>query len=271
MFARTVRLTSCAAIALVTLCAGAAETCPEQVRVTFFDYDVAPIFNGAGVEFANPPGYLIEWSHKALAFTGCAATARVFTRRPVRRAYQELAHDETDIIANASVSTERLLQGVFPMWKGQVDTRMAYFQAPSSLWVRKDDVTIHWDGTTLRGPAGFKVGTPPGTPAETNARSQGWGTEPGGLGGSNVIDKLLAGRTSVALLSDVTVSALPETKKSLIRSLQPPVMQVYYYSLVNKRFYAKYPGFMAKYWQGLCRAARAQTELPVQKTLPSCR
>lgn len=257
--------------ALCMLPAGAMaqEGCPEQVRVSFLDYDVPPWFNGAGAEFPDPPGHVVVWIQKAIAQTNCPTKLKLL-RRPVKRFYLELEQGTTDIVAMSPATPERLASSAFPLRNGQIDTRLTYLSTETSLWVRKGDQAVQWDGHTLRGPEGFKVGVSSGQSSEALARKQGWGLELG-VNGVNVIDKLLAGRSHVILLPDITVAASPSEKQVLMQRLLPSLEQTLFFSPANKQFHAHYPGFMARYWEALCQISRAEPALPMQKKLPACR
>lgn len=245
------------------------EACPESVRITFLDIAVPPMYNGSGIEFANPPGYLVDWVRSAVAQTGCPVQPEL-VRRPVKRAYQELEHGETDILATVPNTPDRIGQGEFPRFKGEVDERMAYYVTGLSLWARKGDNTVRWDGKTLSGPAGFKVGVVQGSQAETIAQKQGWNLE-GGTNGPNIIEKLLAGRMALAVAPDAVVAGLPDDIEAQLERLTPALVQTYVHSVANKAFYARYPEFMARYWSALCKASRSEKALPEQKRLQACR
>lgn len=246
------------------------EACPESVRITFLDIAVPPLYNGSGIEFANPPGYLVDWVRAAVAQTGCPVQPEL-VRRPVKRAYQELEHGETDILATVPNTPERIAQGEFPRFKGEVDERMAYYVTGLSLWVRKAERhAVRWDGKALSGPAGFKVGVVQGSQAETIAQKLGWNLE-GGINGPNIIEKLLAGRMAVAVAPDAVVAGLPDGQEDQLERLAPALTQTYVHSVANKGFYARYPEFMARYWSALCKASRAEKALPEQKRLQPCR
>lgn len=247
----------------------AQEACPAQVRVSFLDYDVPPWFNGTGAEFADPPGHVVVWIQKAIAHTGCP-TKVVLLRRPVKRFYLELEQGMTDIVAMASATPERLASSAFPMIHGQLNARLTYLSSDTSLWVRQGDRSVQWDGRVLRGPQGFKVGVSSGQGSEALARKRGWNLELG-VNGVSVIDKLLAGRSHVILLPDITVAASPPQEQARMERLLPSLEQTLFFSPANKQFHARYPGFMSRYWDALCQISRAEPDLPMQKKLPPCR
>lgn len=229
--------------------------CPPQVRVSFMDYEVAPWFYGKGDNFPDPPGDLVVWIQQAVAQTGCATAVRLL-RRPVKRFHKELEQGETDFLALSSVTPERLAKEAFPMVRGAPDMRMAYLVSSTSLWVRKGDKSVQWDGHTLRGPVGFKVGVSAGQFSEALARKQGWPVEQA-LNGRNLIDKLLVGRDAAILLPDITVESAPGSQRAQLERLQPSLEQTHFFSPANRAFQARYPAFTARYWQALCQAAHA--------------
>lgn len=253
----------------VTGVVSAKEPCPAKVRVVFFDFAVPPLFNGKGPQFDSPPGHLVEWVRRAVEQTSCAPPLER-SRRPTKRAYQELAYDEVDFVALSAPSPERERQVAFPRFKGQVDRRMAFYVTQTSLWVRKGERNIHWDGKNLTGPPGFKVGVPPGTPMESTSRQRGWEVDVA-VNGPNSLEKLLIGRVPVTLVADVTVYALPGEKEAQLERLEPTLDVSYYYSTPSHAFYAKYPEFVEQYWQALCKLSRTEAALPEQKRLPACR
>ncbi len=246
----------------------AQEPCPERVRITFFDYPLPPLFHGSGMQFEQSPGLLVEWTQKAVQATGCRTRVEL-SRRPARRIHQELTYGQLDIIASWAVTPERLAIAEFPHIKNAVDTRMAYFATDTALWVRRGERSVLWDGMSLKGPPGFKVGVPPGTTMETMARSWGWAVDVG-VNGPNTIEKLLRGRVPVTLISDAAIAAQPKEKRALLERLSPSVDRTLYYSAASKAFYAQYPEFMSRYWRGLCKASRAAPALPEQRQLLAC-
>lgn len=253
---REVALTALSLIlCLVCPAIQAKEGCPPLVRVSFLDYEVPPWFNGKGDGFPDPPGQVVVWVQQAIAQTSCPTKVR-FLRRPVKRFYLELEQGMTDILAMASVTPERLDRVAFPMAHGALDTRMAYLVSSTSLWVRKGDKSVQWDGRTLRGPEGFKVGVSAGQGSEALARKQGWTVELA-LHGRNVIDKLLAGRCAVILLPDITVDAAPQGQRAQMVRLLPSVEQTPFFSPASRDFHARYPAFMAQYWRALCQISHA--------------
>ncbi len=235
----------------------AAQDCPQQVRISFLDYEVAPWFNGSGDGFPEPPGQVVAWIQQALAQTQCPTKVQLL-RRPVKRFHLELEQGMTDILAMSSVTPERLAREAFPLKNGALDTRMAYLVSGTSLWVRKGDKSVQWDGRALRGPEGFKVGVSAGQGSEALAREHGWPVELA-LNGRKVIDKLLAGRSAVILLPDITVEAAAASQQAQMDRLLPSLEQTPFFSPANRGFQARYPVFMARYWQALCQVAHAGT------------
>ncbi len=256
-------------MSVASVSVGAKEPCPAQVRISFPDMAIAPIYNGNGLNFENPPGYLVEWVKKAVAQTACAPQT-VLSRRPFKRGYQELEYGEADLMAVASPTPEHMAIAVFPSYQGQLDPQMAWYRTTLYLWVRKGDTSMQWDGKVLQGPARFKVGVSSGTQHEGIARKHGWEPEVG-PNALRTIDKLLVGRMPVALIPDVTVASVPDAMEAKLERLGPPLENSPIYSAASKQFYAQYPEFVAQYWSALCKASRAEKALPEQKRLPACR
>ena len=243
------RFSVAALLLIVVLEAHAIERCPDSVRITFFDHAVPPFFNGSGDGFSDPPGFFVDWNLKAVNQTGCT-TRVLLSRRPVKRAYVELERDETDIVAVTNLTTEHPVKFAYPEYKGELDTRQTYYVNTTSLWVRKGEDTVHWDGKTLIGPPGFTVGAPRGTTFETIARAHGWNVELG-VNGPSTVKKLLIGRVPVTLVPDAAVNAQPIDKVALLERLQPSLEQTAYFSIDSNTFYAPYTEFMNRYWKDL--------------------
>lgn len=257
-----------AVFALASAAAVAKEPCPDKIRVTFPDHEVTPLFSGQGIEFASSPGLLVDWVRAAVAGTGCPTQIEL-KRRPFKRGFQEIEYAETDILAVVAHNAEREKLLEFPYKNGVVDKRLAYFINRSSFWVRKGENVVHWNGKTLSGPAGFKLGVPRGTTFETQALKNGWEIDVGS-NGPNVLEKLLVGRTPVVLLADITVHAMDDAREALLERLNPSFEQSYYFNASSKAFHTRYPEFMGRYWLALCKVARADKTLPDQKQLPPC-
>lgn len=112
-----------------------------------------------------------------------------------------------------------------------------------SLFTRKGETEVRWDGHQLQGPAGFKVGLARALAPKLFAERMGWSVETG-LSNINVLNMLLAGRTPVAILPSCAVNILPPGRRGQLEKLGPPLIGVWYYALASKPFYTKYPDFM---------------------------
>lgn len=247
----------------------AAESCPAVVRVAFFDFSVPPLIYGAGHHFEKTPGYLIDWVRAGLAQGDCAPKVEL-RRRPGRRAMQELIDGDIDLIASAAVLEERMSIGVFPMHKGKVDARLSFYGDDTSLWKRRDVQGVRWDGVTLTGPPGFRVGIAPATNNELYARRYGWPMDIG-RNGPATVEQLLQGRFPVALLSDATVTSFSRAQLDQLVKLQPAINRSLYFSMANKDFHARHPDFVQRHWRGMCLAARANPLGIGQDGMAPCR
>lgn len=245
-----------------------AERCPEEVKVTYPDFAVPPFINGSGLSFAEQPGRVVDWVRQALAQTGCPVKP-VFSRRPMKRGFLEVVQNQTDLLIPATPSAEQIKQVVFPTKHGEIDRRLAFTGLEVSLWVRKGERTVHWDGKSLQGPDGFKVDVPAASAGLSMASNPGWNVEVS-TNSLTSVEKLLAGRVPVALVADAVIQSLPDDKRGLLEKLKPGIGITYFYSAPSIRFYARYPDFMAKYWQALCEISHADKTVSGQDNLPAC-
>lgn len=244
-----------------------AEKCPDQVRVTFPDLAVPPFINGKGLSFSDSPGVLVDWVREAVARTGCPATIHI-NRRPKMRAYVELDNGQVDIlIPVARGSGGRSSHLVFPSDNCQNDQCMALRGLNFSLWVRKGDRSIQWNGKDLTGPARFRVGTAAGSVSQLIIVERGWLPEPA-RDSINSIEKLIAGRVAVILIADIVVHGIPEDRRLLIEKLKPGLETVNFYSGASRNFYARYPVFMKKYWEALQEIASVDSTQITTSDIP---
>lgn len=263
----------CKAVTLCGVCAfscgiGAKEACPDKVRVAFPDFAAPPFLNGDGPEFQNPPGYFVDWTKQAMETSGCPIQL-VLQRQPYRRSYAESKRDSVDFIGVAPYQSEREVLLQFPLFEDKPNTHLMFYRSQLSLWVRKDDNTIFWDGAKLIGPPGFKVGAPGGAGIEMIAKKNGWEVEYT-LNGPNAVENLLNNRISVIGVTDLVVNGLPQIKRDAMRQLMPKVDDRFFYSAPTHLFYQKYPEFVQRFWLALCRASREEKALPEQRLLPRC-
>lgn len=242
--------------------------CPSRLRISFFDFEISPLVNGEGISFATPPGIWVEWAQAAVAATGCAPALEL-TRRPRRRALQEMQYDEIEMMFGTPDDEDRLEQMRYPLRNGLADERLSFYKSDRLLWVRTGNTTIHWKDKQLTGPTNFKVGVPPGTVHELLAKRLGWRTDVG-LNGPKTIEQLLLGRFDVAMVAEETVAALPPERRALLRPLRPAVEALNFYSPVSHRFYAEHPEFTRAYWQALCKIAAGDHRIAQSKRPARC-
>ncbi len=245
--------------------AGTPATCPTVVRVGFVDSPMSPYLNGSGADFDNPPGKLVDWIRVAAKRTRCNPYLDVH-RFPVgSRSRVELADGRYDIASLGAYLPENESIAAAPMHDGRVDEGLAHFYLSYSLFTRKGESEVRWDGQHMQGPAGFKMGMARALAPKLLAERMGWPVETG-LGNLNVVNMLLAGRTRVAILPSYALEILPPQRRGQLEQLDPPVIGVWYYALASKPFYTRYPDFMHQFWGELCRVAR-----PEQPGLSPCR
>jgi hypothetical protein len=251
------------AAALLCIAAGnvLAEACPAEVRVSFPNFPIPPLVLGSD-SIASPPGTLVSWTRSALKRSGCTPLIRL-QRRPPNRQLAELEIGALDILPGFSFSTELPPSMVFPMRDGAINTALRVVTDQSSLYVRKDDAIVSWDGETLRG-ARLRVGTSTGGTMETAlARKHGWELEAAPTPHAD-LRKLLAGRIDAVLESDSLIE--PHLAGMAIRRLAPPVVVLHRYAPVRKGFQQQYPEFTERFWLELCKQSRK-----TYPTLPACK
>jgi hypothetical protein len=251
---------------LVSTSVSGFEPCPQQVTVTFPDFSVPPLINGSGLAFADPPGYLVDWVKQAIVKTGCPVEP-VLNRRPTRRGFFEISQGQTDILIPAS--PEEISAVVFPTTNGEIDKRLAFAVMETSLWVRRGERLVEWNGNRLTGPPGFTVGVSAGSLGQSMANDRGWKVDVA-INSQSSIDKLIAGRVVVALVADVVAQNISENKRSLIEKLRPRVEEKHFYSVPSVIFYAQYPQFVSRYWLALCQVSRAEKKFVEQRDLLAC-
>jgi len=199
----------------------------------------------------------VDWVRQAVARTGCPTTIHI-NRRPKMRAYAELDNGQVDILIPVAAGSGSSSHLVFPSVKSQNDQRMALRGLNFSLWVRKDDRSIQWNGKDLTGPAGFRVGTAAGSIAQLIIVERGWLPEPA-RDSVNSIEKLIAGRVAVIAIADIVVQGIPADRRLLIERLKPGLQTVNFYSGASRNFYARYPEFVKSYWKALHEIAQVDS------------
>jgi hypothetical protein len=163
---------------------------------------------GAGQRQHRPPRRHCWSTGPATRFKriGCAPAVS-FVRRPPNRQLAELELGRIDILPGFAYSAELPPEMVFPMRGGEINTAMRIATDLSSLYVRKDDTSVSWDGEALGG-ARQHVGTSiGGTMEKALAKKQGWVLEAAPTPHAN-LRKLLASRIDVILESDSVVGPL---------------------------------------------------------------
>lgn len=236
-----------------------AEPCPPEVRVSFPNFEVLPFLIGTD-HIEAKPGLLIEWVRKALARTGCPATAVVMQRRPPNRQIAEMRLGRIDILPGFVYGQDLARDMAYPT------RNLAMMVDTMSLYARADDPGIKWDGKQLVAP-GLRVGTSTGG-AQTGefGRRYHWTMELAATPLAN-LRKLVARRVDVILEPDVVMApymATPEGKQ--VRRLAPPVHSSPRYAPVRNEFAQRYPEFTRKFWLETCRESRSYFT-----TMPACR
>ncbi|MES2759682.1 MAG: hypothetical protein V4693_20110 [Pseudomonadota bacterium] len=232
----------------------AAERCPAQVRVSLPNFEIAPYVLGTD-EVQNPPGLLVEWVGNALALSVCKPRI-VIVRRPPNRQLAELASGRIDVLPGFAFAPNGENQMVFPMKNGAVNASLAVLTDSLSLYARRGDKRVQWDGVTLRSPNPLVGSSTGGASTAAIASAHGWTIESAPTPQADV-RKLIAGRIDVILEPDVVMRAyLAGAEARAAHRLQPPVRTTHRYAPVSKRFAQEYPEFTARFWHELCRQSR---------------
>ena len=249
--------------ALLCLAAGgaSAQACPARVTVSFPNFPIPPLVLGTD-SIVHPSGTLVDWTRNALKRIGCAPVVS-FVRRPPKRQLAELELGRIDILPGFAYSAELPPEMVFPMRGGEINAGLRVTTDQSSLYVRKDDASVSWDGEVLGG-VRQRVGTSiGGTMEKALAQKRGWVLEAAPTPHAD-LRKLLASRIDVILESDSVVG--PLIAGMTVRKLEPPVVVLHRYVPVRKGFQELYPEFTERFWLEVCRQSRInQPQLPVCK------
>ncbi|MES2148848.1 MAG: hypothetical protein V4508_03550 [Pseudomonadota bacterium] len=253
-----------AACLLTCACAQAgAEACPPQVRVSFPNFDIAPLVLGTN-KIESPPGLLVQWTRNALKLTGCASAVTLM-RRPPNRQLAEVALDLLDVLPGFAYSDELNDRLSFPMRDGAIDTALAAIADTSSLYVRAGETGVSWDGKHLTGPNPVVGTSTGGGSSAALARQHGWTLELASTPATD-IQKLLAHRIDVILEPDAVLAPyLTGATGAAVRKLAPPAKVSLRYAPVRKGFQQQYPDFTARFWLELCKQSRQ-----AYPNLPAC-
>lgn len=233
--------------------------CPDELRIAVLDYELAPLLLGKD-KFAAPTGKLIDWLRLAVQRSGCNPRLQ-FQRLPIKRGRELLYRGDIDVWGVAFPGAELMTQSALPMLDKQVDPQLGFYLSTYSLYVPLQDNQISWDGQQLRGHEDMRIGVAP-VPALQNLLSErNWPAEMG-IDTQNVLDKLLSGRSAVAILPDMLVAAQPADVPARLRKLSPPVLTSWYYAPVSRFLIARHPAFVRSFWLELCRAGRSEQRHP---------
>lgn len=241
-----------------------AEACPPEVRVSFPNFEIAPLVLGTD-RVETPPGLLVEWTRNALARAGCAPKITIL-RRPPNRQLAELELGLLDMLPGFSYSAGLGQRMAFPMRDGAVNPDLVLLSDQVSLYARADDARVSWDGHTLESPNPRVGSSTGGALAERLAREHGWQVETAPTPQAD-LRKLLAKRIDVILEAQVTLAPyLGSVDGAAVRRLEPPVLVTNRYAPVRREFARRYPEFTRSFWLEVCKQSRASVA-----TLPACR
>lgn len=259
-------------LAAASHAASSPANCPKELRVGLLETFTPPFLTLPQHEEAPPGGLFAEWVLAGASRTKCKPAVKLLSL-PRKRAYWQLDHGELDFFLPAVPAVADLNQFAFPVKAGRPNGDWAFEITQASLWVRKDETAIQWDGRVLSGPPGFEVGVAVGSPSEMIARRKGWKVSVG-KSPSNGVDRLVHGRIRVILVADIVVSAFPPELASSLRRLSPPLARFEYQAIGSKAFVSRHPELANDFWLGLCEAGRAyasKQEGVVPGLLASCR
>lgn len=232
--------------------------CPRLIRVGVMETFTPPFLSPPAVAGDPPVGLFAEWVHAGAERTRCKPLVKLRSL-PRKRAFWELEHGDLDFFLPTVPTIASLGQFAFPMKNGRADGGRAFKITDASLWVRRDETAIQWDGRVLKGPPGLEIGVAAGSPSEVLARQRGWKVA-AGKSPSNSVDRLVHGRVRVALVADIVVSAYPPDVVAGLKRLTPPLARYEYQAAGSKAFVEHYPQFANEFWQGLCQAGRAHAQ-----------
>ena len=248
------------------LCYGACaatERCPEEVRVSLPNFEIAPFVLGTD-KVESPPGLLVEWTRQALARSGCKPRI-VIMRRPPNRQLAELAMGMLDVLPGFAFNNHPSDQLVFPIKNGVANAALAVMTDSVSLYARANDMSVRWDGAALRSTNPLVGSSTGGATTEAIFRAHGWRIEAAPTPQAD-LRKLIAGRIDVILEYDVMLRTyLSGADARAVRKLLPPVHVTNRYAPVSKLFHQAYPEFTQRFWRELCRQSRAGAP-----SLPAC-
>jgi len=229
--------------------------CPAELRVGVLDYELAPLLLGQD-KSAPPVGRLIDWIHQAVARSGCKPRMNL-QRLPISRGRDLLFRGEIDIWGVAFPGAELIAGSSLPMQDGAPDPQLGFYLSSYSLYIEAGSQQISWDGLTLRGPDDMRVGVAPVPALRALLAERNWMAE-NGLDTQNVLNKLVSGRSAVAILPDMVMATQTSEVQSRVRRLSPPVLTSWYYSPISKDLFARHPAFVRTFWLEMCRAGRAE-------------
>lgn len=231
--------------------------CPAQLRIGFLDYELAPLLLGKDKTQA-PHGKVVDWVRQAIARSGCSPQLTLL-RFPITRGRELLSRNEIDIWAVAFPGPDLLAIGALPMDGDAVDPQLGFYTASYSLYAGSRDNTVSWDGLKLVGPDDLRVGVAPVPALRALVAERNWTAE-NGLDTQNVLNKLVSGRSTVAILPDLIMSTQAPEVLERLRRLSPPVLSSWYYSVASKELVRRHPVFIKSYWLEMCRAGRADQQ-----------
>ena len=144
----------------------------------------------------------------------------------------------------------------FPEKNGTPNPALAIADGNTTLFVRRDDRQVSWDGQALkRDGQAVVVGTVRGHFSEKVLQQRQWAIDPAPNWDASV-RKLLAGRVDVIAGTESVIDDLPERQQ--LRPLHPPVQYDYFWAPVSRQFLDAHPAFVQKFWLAICRESRVR-------------
>lgn len=237
---------------LVFAGAAGAAPCPQPLRVAFNDIPFPPALQGAGAEFAEPPGLMVLAVREAAQRLGCPVQLQ---RLPGRRMALELEQGRLEFGLFFGATPERLQQMRFPLdTAGRPDEawapvlgHMALYALPGSLALKA------WDGQSLA--PGWPVGVVSSSSGEALARARGWPV----VSASSFATSVLALRARRFDLLLTARESLPPDQlrgEGALVEMAPPVLIQPFFAAASREQQARDAAFTTRFWRELCVSAR---------------
>ena len=156
-----------------------------------------------------------------------------------------------DATFHDSFKPARAKFGVYPTRDGQLDPSRRIYKNSYVFYARRGS-GVNWDGRALSNVA-RPIGTQLSYSIADDLRKMGYAVEEEATVANN-LNKLAAGRISVyAEIESIADHAIGKEKPRYdnIVKLQPPLREKFYYLLISKSFFKKYPLLAEQIWDAV--------------------